>query len=76
MFDKANLTAINRDNVTKAKDDHEDYRKHTYVLRSFLRCGLCGLRMHGNVRSGRNGAFYTCELNRRQASLVPKGQSS
>ena len=73
MFDKANLTAIKRDNVTKAKDGHEDYRKHTYVLRSFLRCGLCGLRMHGNVRRGRNGAYYTCELNRRQSSLVSEG---
>jgi DNA invertase Pin-like site-specific DNA recombinase len=31
MFDKANLTAIKRDNVTKAKDGHEDYRKHTYA---------------------------------------------
>jgi hypothetical protein len=28
-------------------------------------------RMHGNVRRGRNGAYYTCELNRRQSSLVP-----
>ena len=37
MFDKSNLTAIRRDNVTKAKEGHEDYRKHTYVLRSFLR---------------------------------------
>jgi hypothetical protein len=73
MFDKANLTAIKRDNVTKAKGGHEDYRKHTYVLRSLLHCGLCGLRMHGNVRKGRNGAYYTCELNRRQSSLVPEG---
>jgi site-specific DNA recombinase len=72
IFDKANLTAIKRDNVTKAAEGHEDYRKHTYVLRSFLRCGLCGLRMHGNVRRGRNGAYYTCELNRRQSSLVPE----
>ena len=72
MFDKANLTGIKRDNVTKAKDGHEDYRKHTYVLRSFLRCGLCGRRMHGNVRRGSNGAYYTCELNRRQSPLVPK----
>jgi site-specific DNA recombinase len=70
MFDKANLTAIKRDNVTKARDGHEDYRMHNYVLRSFLRCGLCGLRMHGNMRRGRNGAYYTCELNRRQSSLV------
>jgi hypothetical protein len=28
--------------------------------------------MHGNVRKGRNGAYYTCELNRRQSSLVPE----
>jgi len=70
MFDKANLTAIKRDNMTKAKDGQQEYGKHTYVLRSFLKCGLCGLRMHGNVRRGRNGAYYTCELNRRQSSLV------
>jgi site-specific DNA recombinase len=73
LFDKAILTATRRDNVTKAKDGHEEYRKHTYVLRSFLRCGICGLRMHGNVRRGRSVAYYTCELNRRQASLVPDG---
>ena len=72
MFDRANLTAIKRDNATKAAEGHEEYRKHTYVLRSFLRCGICGLRMHGNVRRGRDGAYYTCELNRRQASLVPE----
>jgi site-specific DNA recombinase len=58
--------------VPKARDGHEDFRKHTYVLRSFLRCGLCGLRMHGKVRSGRNGAYYTCELNRRHSGLVPE----
>jgi hypothetical protein len=57
MFDKANLTAIKRDNVTKARNGHDDYRQHTYVFRSFLRCVLCGLRMHGNVRRGRNGAY-------------------
>jgi Recombinase zinc beta ribbon domain len=58
--------------VTKAKGGHEDYRKHTCVLRSFLKCGVCGLRMHGNVRRGRKGAYYTCALNRRQSSLVPE----
>jgi hypothetical protein len=57
--------------VTKAKDGHEDYRKHTYVLRSFLHCCLGDLLMHGNVRKGRKGAYYTCELNRRHSSLVP-----
>jgi hypothetical protein len=59
MFDKANLTAIKRDNVTKAKEGHDDYREDTYAQRSFLRCGLCGLRMYGNVRRGRKGAYYT-----------------
>ncbi|MQB02324.1 MAG: hypothetical protein GEU78_19205, partial [Actinobacteria bacterium] len=58
-------------NATKAAEGHDDYRKHSYALRSFLHCGICGLRMHGNVRRGRDGAYYTCELNRRQASLVP-----
>ena len=50
VFDKANLTAIKHDNVTKAKDGHQANPKHTYVLRSFLRCGLCGLQTHGNVK--------------------------
>ena len=72
MFDRANATAIKRDNVTKAAEGHEDYRKHTYVLRSFLRCGLCGLRMHGKIRRGRNSADYTCEINRRHSGLVPE----
>jgi site-specific DNA recombinase len=56
MFDRANVTAIKRNNVTKAAEGHEAYRKHSYVLRSFLRCGICGLRMHGKVRRGRNFA--------------------
>jgi site-specific DNA recombinase len=72
MFDRANVTAIKRDNVTKAAEGHEDYRKHTYVLRSFLRCGICGLRMHGKIRRGRNTAYYTCEINRRHSGLVPE----
>jgi len=72
MFDRANVTAIKRDNVTKAAEGHDEYPKHNYVLRSFLHCGICGLRMHGNVRRGRDGAYYKCELNRRQASLVPE----
>ena len=72
MFDRANLTGVKRDNVTKAAAGHEEYRKHSYVLRSFLRCGLCGLRMHGKVRRGRKSAYYTCEINRRQGALVPE----
>jgi site-specific DNA recombinase len=71
LFDRANLTAIKRDNVTKAASGQEDYRKHVYVLRSFLRCAICGLRMHGKVRRGKT-AYYTCEVNRRQAGLVPE----
>jgi hypothetical protein len=71
MFDRANVAATKRDNVTKAAEGHEDYRKHTYVLRSFLRCGVCGLRMHGKMRRGHNYAYYTCEVNRRQSGLVP-----
>lgn len=72
LFDRANLTAMRRDNITKAAEGHEPYRKHLYVLRSFLRCGICGLRMHGKMRRGRNSPYYTCELNRRQSSLVPE----
>ena len=71
MFDLANTTAIKRDNVTKAAEGHEEYRKHTYVLRSFLKCALCGLRMHGKLRRGRKSAYYTCEINRRHSGLVP-----
>jgi hypothetical protein len=58
--------------VTKAAEGHDDYRKHTYVLRSFLKCALCGLRMHGKMRRGRNTVYYTCEINRRHAALVPE----
>ncbi len=72
MFDRANATAIKRDNVTKAAEGHDDYRKHAYVLRSFLKCALCGLRMHGKMRRGRNTAYYTCEINRRHSGLVPE----
>ena len=73
MFDRANAAAVKRDNVTKSARGHGDYRKHTYVLRSFLRCGICGLRMHGKVRRGRSSAYYTCEISRRQSALVPEG---
>ncbi len=72
MFDRANATGVKRDNMTKAAQGHEDYRKHTYVLRSFLKCALCGLRMHGKMRRGRNSAYYTCEINRRHSGLVPE----
>jgi DNA invertase Pin-like site-specific DNA recombinase len=72
MFDRANATAVKRDNVTKAAEGHADYRKHTYVLRSFLKCALCGLRMHGKRRRGRNYAYYTCEVSRRHSGLVPE----
>jgi site-specific DNA recombinase len=72
MFDRANVTAIKRNNVTKAAEGHEQYRKHTYVLRSFLRCGICGLRMHGKVKRGRNFAYYSCDINRRQSGAVPE----
>lgn len=47
---------------------HEDFRKHSYALRSFLRCGICGLRMHGRHR--RYSRYYVCETNRRQPGLV------
>jgi site-specific DNA recombinase len=72
MFDRANATAIKHDNVNKAAEGHEEYRKHTYVLRSFLKCALCGLRMHGKFRRGRNSAYYTCEVSRRHSGLVPE----
>jgi site-specific DNA recombinase len=72
MFDRANATAVKRDNGTKAAEGLADYRKHTYVLRSFLKCALCGLRMHGKMRRGRNTAYYTCEVYRRHSGLVPE----
>lgn len=31
MFDRANVTAIKRDNVTRAAEGHEEHRRHTYV---------------------------------------------
>jgi hypothetical protein len=35
---------------------------------TFLRCGACGLRMHGRERHG--VSYYVCETARRQATLV------
>jgi site-specific DNA recombinase len=71
MFDRASVTATKRDNAAKANDGHDDYRKHAYVLRSFLRCGICGLRMHGRARGRRKSPYYTCEISRRHSALVP-----
>lgn len=69
MFDKAALTGIRNDNATRAVASHEEFRKHSYTLRSFLKCGVCGLRMHGRRR--RNVKYYVCETNRRQPGLAP-----
>jgi site-specific DNA recombinase len=68
MFEEAARRSVARDNVTKAANTRADYPPRTYLLRSFLRCGACGLRMHGRERHG--VAYYTCETARRHATLV------
>jgi site-specific DNA recombinase len=68
MFEEALRRAVSRDNVVKASAARADYAPRTYLLRSFLRCGACGLRMHGRERLG--VIYYTCQASRRQATLV------
>jgi len=68
MFEEVARRSVARDNVTKAARTRADYAPRTYLLRSFLRCGACGLRMHGRERHG--VAYYTCETARRHATLV------
>jgi site-specific DNA recombinase len=69
MFEKAALVGLRNDNNTKAAESYADVRQRSYALRSFLRCGICGLRMHGHFR--RYSTYYVCETNRRQPDLVP-----
>ena len=68
MFEEAARRSVSRDNVVKAAAARADYAPRTYLLRSFLRCGACGLRMHGRERHG--VSYYVCETARRQATLV------
>jgi hypothetical protein len=68
MFEKAARRSVARDNVVKAARTRLDYTPRTYLLRSFLRCGACGLRMHGRARHG--VSYYACETARRHAPLV------
>jgi len=68
MFEEAARRSVARDNVVKAARARADYAPRTYLLRSFLRCGACGLRMHGRERHG--VSYYACETTRRQATLV------
>lgn len=71
MFEKAILAGTRRDNALQKAKAHEDYRKRSYVLRSFLRCGVCGLRMDGHYRNG--VYYYRCDASkRRHRSLVPE----
>ena len=70
MFDQALLRAARNDNAARAAASHEAYRTRTYLLRSFVRCGLCGLRMHGKNRRGIS--YYVCDSLRRPAGLVPE----
>ena len=68
MFEEAARRSVSRDNVVKAAAARADYAPRTYLLRSFLRCGACGLRMHGRERHG--VSYYVCETARRQVTLV------
>jgi hypothetical protein len=68
MFEEAARRSVSRDNVVKAAKARSDFKPRTYLLRSFLRCGACGLRMHGRERHG--VSYYACETSRRQAPLV------
>jgi site-specific DNA recombinase len=47
MFDRANIAGARRENVARSRGDL-NHRRHSYVLRSFVRCGICGLRMQGD----------------------------
>jgi site-specific DNA recombinase len=62
---------MRNNNATRAGASHEDYRERSYALRSFLKCGICGLRMHGRTR--RNLTYYVCEVARRPVGLAPAG---
>src|SRR6266542_1011344 len=71
MFEEAARRGVARDNTTKAARGREGYAPRTHLLRSFLRCGVCGLRMLGQYRHG--VAYYVCQASRRQSTLLAPG---
>jgi site-specific DNA recombinase len=70
-FDQGLLLASRNYNAAKAQQSNQPNRKRIYALRSFMKCGVCGLRMLGNF-SGRN-KYYLCRTDRRPSMLVPEG---
>lgn len=70
MFDEVILAAGRRDNSGR-KGGRDSVSKFNFPLKSFVRCGICGLRMQGNNRSGVH--YYKCVASHRQPTLVPEG---
>ncbi len=68
-LEQAELRGMRNDNASRSPESLEANRRHAYALRSFLRCGVCGLRMHGKSRRGL--AYYTCDATRRPAGMAP-----
>lgn len=67
MFERGILAGLSRNNASRSERPEERRRKRKYLLRSLLRCGVCGLRMHGDHR--RRSTYYVCEEYRRPAGM-------
>lgn len=66
MLERAALKGISNDNRAQKRENEPSAA--TFVLRSFLRCGICGLRMQGH--SGKRGNHYYTRVRRGGGLLV------
>lgn len=65
IFEQAVRQGIRNSNGAKRPSAEQP---KAFLLRSFVRCSLCGLRMVGNRRRGVH--YYLCEARRRPVTLV------
>ena len=70
-FERAAAIAARNGNGARPQVPESCDDQRVFALRSFLRCGICQLRMQGHRR--RTGNYYVCETRRRPLELVPQG---
>ncbi|MBW3587901.1 MAG: recombinase family protein [Actinobacteria bacterium] len=74
VFEKAALKGgVSNHNAGREGDGEGAQRevRPALMLRSFITCAICGLRMQGHRNRGSH--YYACEAHRRKAKLLPSG---
>lgn len=77
VFEKAAGKGKSRANASRIEDSSPradsagSRNEELLILRSFVRCGICDLRMQGHRNRGSH--YYSCEPHRRAAGLIPDG---